>query len=65
MCLKVSKAVTSGKGVAKGAVSVGKGVAGASEDKPFDTMNNIVANLLLNLTRYEVGCGVHTKLSSM
>ena len=33
-------------------VVTGDGGVAASNDKPFDTMNNIVANLLLNLTRF-------------
>lgn len=28
------------------------GLTKSSEEKPFDSMNNIVANLLLNMTRY-------------
>lgn len=32
-------------------VTAGAGGLAASREKPFDTMNNIVANLLLNLTR--------------
>lgn len=48
LCQKVSKAVISGKGVSRGAVNSGKAVP--AKEKPFDTMNNIVANLLLSLT---------------
>ena len=29
------------------------GVVKTADEKPFDSMNNIVANLLLNMTRYE------------
>ncbi len=32
----------------------GGGVTKKAEERPFDGMNNIVANLLLNMTRYEV-----------
>ena len=50
ICLKVSKAVRSGQASAKGSVSAaGKGWK-AQKEKPFVSMNNIVANLLLNLT---------------
>lgn len=40
--IKRNSAVTSGQG----------GLSGA--EKPFDAMNNIVANLLLNITRYSI-----------
>ncbi len=42
---KVGQAVKAGS-----AVTAGQGGV-ASKEKPFDTMNNIVANLMLNLTR--------------
>lgn len=32
-------------------------------EKPFDAMNNIVANLLLNITRYSTSVWAHTVLS--
>lgn len=32
-------------------VTTGDGGVAGSRERPFDTMNNIVANLLLNLTR--------------
>lgn len=57
ICLKVSKAVGTGQVSAKSAVNAaGKARAGggAQREKPFDAMNSIVANLLLNLT----GCVV-------
>ena len=51
ICLRISKALNMGQGSAKSAVSTKKGaVSEAGREKPFDTMNNIVANLLLNLT---------------
>lgn len=34
-------------------VTCGQGGLGGAE-KPFDAMNNIVANLLLNITRYNI-----------
>lgn len=34
------------------------GLSGA--EKPFDAMNNIVANLLLNMTRYSITVCSHT-----
>lgn len=40
--IKRNSAVTSGQ----------EGLSGA--EKPFDAMNNIVANLLLNITRYSI-----------
>lgn len=35
----------------KSLVTSGTGVFKKRQEKPFDAMNNIVANLLLNLTR--------------
>jgi tubulin epsilon len=64
---KISQAVPSGKTakrtygpgseVKHGSAIMGGdgGVAKVKEERPFDTMNNIVANLLLNLTRYVEG----------
>ncbi len=46
---------TVGKVTTEGSLSAGavksKGANISAEEKPFDRMNNIVANLLLNLTR--------------
>ena len=41
--VKTDSALTTGEG----------GLTKTKDEKPFDSMNNIVANLLLNLTRYE------------
>ena len=52
---KVFKACQSklGGGAKRGSmVTTGEGGVASSKEKPFDTMNNIVANLLLNITRY-------------
>lgn len=46
--IKRDSAIVSGQG----------GVSGA--EKPFDAMNNIVANLLLNITRYNSTVGLYT-----
>ena len=40
--VKPGSAITGGDG----------GITAAKDEKPFDTMNNIVANLMLNMTRY-------------
>ena len=40
--IKPGSALTAGQG----------GVTTARDEKPFDTMNNIVANMMLNMTRY-------------
>ena len=49
-------------------VVTGDGGVAGSKEKPFDTMNNIVANLLLNLTRYNgafiVGWTILSEVSS-
>ncbi len=53
LCQKVVKASQHKAGQAAkpgSAVTAGKGGI-ATKEKPFDTMNNIVANLMLNLTR--------------
>ena len=57
ICLKVSKAVGTGKISVKSSVNAtgrGQAVGWIPREKPFDAMNNIVANLLLNLTGYVV-----------
>ena len=53
---KVSRAYQIRQGQAQGGsgVSAGQGGVAGSQEKPFDDMNNIVANLLLNLTRWAV-----------
>lgn len=50
---KLGKRVYAASGVKAGsAISDGEGgLSKASDEKPFDSMNNIVANLLLNMTR--------------
>ena len=40
--IKPGSAITEGQG----------GLTTAKDEKPFDTMNNIVANMMLNMTRY-------------
>lgn len=59
ICSKISKATDPRKGTT--AAKLGTGItdkpgegrgATQNEGKPFANMNNIVANLLLNLTRY-------------
>ena len=55
ICLKVSRACQSkvGGGARHGSTVVaGDGGVAGSKEKPFDAMNNIVANLILNLTRF-------------
>ncbi len=47
LCRKVTKAVDSGRVSTKSVSSSGS----EAMEKPFEDMNNIVANLLLNLTR--------------
>ncbi len=51
ICHKVTKGQQT---VRSGMVKGGSEITGGpkTEGKPFDAMNNIVANLLLNLTRY-------------
>ena len=52
ICTKVVRASQSKKTQAKASSAVTTSQGGvASKEKPFDTMNNIVANMLLNLTR--------------
>ena len=54
LCQKVSRAyqIRQGQARAGSGVSAGQGCVAGSQEKPFDDMNNIVANLLLNLTRW-------------
>lgn len=56
LCQKVSRAyqIRQGQARAGSGVSAGQGGVAGSQEKPFDDMNNIVANLLLNLTRWAV-----------
>ena len=53
LCQKVSKGhqVRQGQARSGSEITAGQGGIAGSQEKPFDTMNNIVANLLLNLTR--------------
>lgn len=53
-----------GGGAKRGStVTAGDGGVIGSREKPFDTMNNIVANLLLNLTRSVSICKVEQQTS--
>lgn len=62
ICQKISQAQSTSSGGKRTYTSQGKtgsslksskgSVTKTTEEKPFDAMNNIVANLLLNLTRY-------------
>lgn len=62
MCQTILKAAQSIRGplaVKPGTGLNEKGQVPRGSDKPFDDMNNIVANLMLNLTRYNrSGCGM-------
>lgn len=50
--LKACQSKVGGGAKRASTITAGDGsVGGGSREKPFDTMNNIVANLLLNLTR--------------
>lgn len=50
---KLGKRVYNASGVKAGSAIIDGegGLSKASDEKPFDSMNNIVANLLLNMTR--------------
>ena len=49
ICHKVTKTGRPGGGLVKAGSEITSGARGG--EKPFDSMNNIVANLLINLTR--------------
>ena len=49
--LKACQSKVGGGAKRASTVTAGEGGVAGSREKPFDTMNNIVANLLLNLTR--------------
>ena len=53
---KMGKRVFAASGVKSGsALTAGDGgLSKPSDERPFDSMNNIVANLLLNMTRYRL-----------